>query len=195
MTSDQLDLFPTEESSPPAGHAKTSPWQDVVLAWLEHGPDSGGKSSASWVSSVRVGSLAKTSLASCHRSANALETDPALPMDIDPPALANLTTSNPMDAASADAWKRTAVPWVPSSGRWLTSGMGSPIEFWTLSTSEFPNSVVESSLSDILEPPGEHLRKYYLSPKAATGILRRAGRRGRRLPTLLQEALERLAAT
>ncbi len=36
--------------------------------------------------------------------------------------------------------------------------------------------------------------KYCLSPKAARGILRRAGRRGRRLPPPLQQALAELAA-
>src|SRR3546814_18727959 len=39
----------------------------------------------------------------------------------------------------------------PSSGRWANSGMGSPTAFSTLSTSEFPNGAVASSLSDILE--------------------------------------------
>lgn len=32
--------------------------------------------------------------------------------------------------------------------------------------------------------------RYYLSPRAALGILSRAGRRGRELPPHLQEALE-----
>lgn len=54
---------------------------------------------------------------------------------------------------------------------------------------------VSSSLSDILEPPGPHLQRYYLSQKAATGILRRAAKRGRELPTALQQALERLACS
>lgn len=58
-------------------------------------------------------------------------------------------------------------------------------------SSEFPSAAVESSLSAILErrvPP-----KFYLSAKACSGILRRAARRGRELPALLKEALERVA--
>ena len=84
--------------------------------------------------------------------------------------------------------------WVPSSGRWQTSGMASPGACWTLSTSESPSDAAESSLSDILEPHGEHLRKYFLSPTAAAGILRRSERRGRALPDALREALEIVAS-
>jgi len=84
--------------------------------------------------------------------------------------------------------------WVPLSGRWETSGMGSPTGCWTLSTSEFPNAAAVCSLSDILESPGPHLRKYFLSAKAAQGILRRAAKRGRVLPAALQTALESLAS-
>ncbi len=78
---------------------------------------------------------------------------------------------------------------MPSSGRWLNSGMGSPTECWTLSTSESPSDAVASSLSDVLETTGAHLLKYCLSPKAAKGILRRAARRGRELPDSLMQAL------
>ena len=55
-----------------------------------------------------------------------------------------------------------------------------------------PNVVVESRLSQILEanPP----QKYCLSPAACRGILNRARKRGKVLPPILQEALERQAA-
>jgi len=62
-----------------------------------------------------------------------------------------------------------------------------------LNTLESPNDAVESSLSDVLETSGEHLKKYSLSPKAAQGILRRAGRRGKQLPEPLEEALNKMA--
>jgi DNA (cytosine-5)-methyltransferase 1 len=71
--------------------------------------------------------------------------------------------------------------------------MGTPTGCWTLSTSESPSAAVASTLSDILEPPGPHLARYCLSPRAALGILRRAERRGRVLPAALREALENLA--
>ena len=80
--------------------------------------------------------------------------------------------------------------WEPSSGRWASSGMGSPTECWTLSSSESPSVAVECSLLDVLETTGSHLQKYLLSAKACAGILRRATRRGKQLPEALQKALE-----
>src|SRR3546814_6488102 len=76
----------------------------------------------------------------------------------------------------------------PSSGRWANSGMGSPTAFSTLSTSEFPNGAVASSLSDILET-GDLPQRYFLSAKACSGILRRAEKRGKTLPLALSRAL------
>ena len=79
--------------------------------------------------------------------------------------------------------------WESSSGRWENSGMGSPTECWTLSTSEWPNDGDVCSLSDVLETTGAHLAKYWLSAKACAGILRRAERRGKSLPAMLDQAL------
>jgi len=78
---------------------------------------------------------------------------------------------------------------LPSSFEgWSNSGIASPGGCWTLSTLEWPSDAVVCSLSDILEtdvPP-----KYFLSARAAAGILRRAEKRGRKLPVLLREALQ-----
>jgi len=49
----------------------------------------------------------------------------------------------------------------------------------------------ECSLSSILEPVVAP--KYYLSPRACAGILRRAEKRGRTLPLTLLKALEAAA--
>jgi hypothetical protein len=59
-----------------------------------------------------------------------------------------------------------------------------------LNTGEFPNVAVESTLSQILEVNAPE--KYYLSAKACEGILRRAERRGKKLPPMLKEALEQM---
>jgi hypothetical protein len=67
--------------------------------------------------------------------------------------------------------------------------MGSAIGFLTLSTSEFPNDADVSLLSDVLET-GNLPPKFYLSGKACAGILRRAEKRNKQLPALLQAALE-----
>lgn len=58
----------------------------------------------------------------------------------------------------------------------------------TLNFSESPNVAVESTLLQILEANAPE--KYWLSAKACVGILRRASKRGKKLPSMLKEALE-----
>jgi hypothetical protein len=79
------------------------------------------------------------------------------------------------------------------SRRWPTSGFTtSPGECWTADTSECPSDGGEfSSLPGVLEAIVPS--RFYLSPKAAAGILRRALKRGRDLPSHLQSALSLLA--
>ena len=91
---------------------------------------------------------------------------------------------------------------VPSSGRWGNSGMGGPTESLTLSTQErvtcigsdkdgirCHNVAGGSSLSHTLQAIQDVHPKYYLSPKACAGILRRAEKRGKALPPVLEKAL------
>ena len=80
-----------------------------------------------------------------------------------------------------------------SSGSWGNSGMGSPTAFLTLSSSEFPSDADVCSLSDVLET-GDVPQRFYLSPKACAGILRRAAKRGKTLPEPLALALRAAAA-
>jgi hypothetical protein len=70
--------------------------------------------------------------------------------------------------------------------------MGSPTAFLTLNTSEFPSDDAVCSLSDVLET-GEVPQRFYLSPRACAGILRRAEKRGKKLPARLRLALEAVA--
>jgi hypothetical protein len=60
-----------------------------------------------------------------------------------------------------------------------------------LNTGVSPSEEQESTLSQILL--AEVPEKYYLSPKACLGILRRASVRGKELPDVLKKALERQA--
>jgi hypothetical protein len=76
----------------------------------------------------------------------------------------------------------------PSSLRWGNSGMGGPIECWTLNTSEFHSAGGVSLLSGVLET-GEVPQRFFLSARACLGILRRAKKRGKALPTALEDAL------
>jgi len=50
------------------------------------------------------------------------------------------------------------------------------------------------SLSDILEPIGDVPQRYYLTPRACAGVLRRAEKRGRALHPLLAAALRAVAS-
>lgn len=81
-----------------------------------------------------------------------------------------------------------------SSGRWPQSGVlvesdtESGGEFWTRSSSEWPSAAAVSLLSGSLETSPD-LPRYSLSRRACEGILRRAERRGKPLPPLLERAL------
>ena len=63
----------------------------------------------------------------------------------------------------------------------------------TLNIGESPSGENASTLSQILQV--QVPEKYYLSPKACQGILRRASARGKELPEVLRIALERQAAS
>ena len=87
----------------------------------------------------------------------------------------------------------------PSSGAWENAGLGSPTECLTLSSVEHaafpercPSDGAVSSLSDILET-GDLPQRFFLTPKACAGILRRAEKRGKDLPLQLARALQVVA--
>ena len=102
---------------------------------------------------------------------------------------------------SGSFWRRSsALNAIPFQSLDLTPGAGNLLgEFYwelispwrggasTLNTGVSPRDAKESSLSQILQadPP----QKYYLSPKACLGILRRAFERGKELPQKLERAL------
>lgn len=74
-----------------------------------------------------------------------------------------------------------------NSGFWTEPG-----ECWTVDTSECPSDGgVSSSLPDVLE--ADVAPRFYLSQRAAAGILRRAERRGKALPEHLESALRELS--
>ena len=80
----------------------------------------------------------------------------------------------------------------PSFTGWGSAGMGSHTEFLTLSISEWPNDAAVCSLSDVLET-GEVPQRFFLSATACKGILRRAEKRGKKLPEQLQQAFSVVA--
>jgi hypothetical protein len=77
-----------------------------------------------------------------------------------------------------------------SSGRWPTSGILSDGVCLMLNTSEYPSEgSVSSSLGDVVQTQPVQ-QKYYLTVKAAEGVLRRSNRNGKLLPDQLQRAFE-----
>ena len=88
---------------------------------------------------------------------------------------------------------KTEIP-MPKDRRWAESGC---VEWGVqvrlrgghsiLNTGVQPNAVSESFLWQILEDSPQE--KYYLSARAAQGILRRAKERGKKLPPMLEQAL------
>ena len=75
-----------------------------------------------------------------------------------------------------------------SSTRWANAGsVVSPGRFWMRDTSESRNAAAACSLSAVLLP--EVPSRYWLSAKAARGILRRQQRRGKPMPPSLLAAL------
>ena len=75
-----------------------------------------------------------------------------------------------------------------SHGACLTLSMSE----WTAIPAQFHSDDGVCSLSDILET-GAVPQRYYLSARACRGILRRAAKRGKSLPSMLHRALARTA--
>lgn len=67
-------------------------------------------------------------------------------------------------------------------------------QLWTRNGSEWRSGAVACSLSQILEI-GPVDSRFFLSPKACAGILRRAEKRGKTLPAALRQALGAVAAS
>jgi DNA (cytosine-5)-methyltransferase 1 len=76
---------------------------------------------------------------------------------------------------------------------WPSSGILSDGVCLTAKTSESPNHGSASTLLGVIET-GKVPEKYFLSPSAAKGMLRRARKMGRNLFPPLRESLETLAA-
>jgi hypothetical protein len=82
---------------------------------------------------------------------------------------------------------------LPSSfNGWQNGGMAFPGGCLTLNITEWPNAAGVCLLSEVLET--DVAPKYFLSPRACAGILRRAEKRGKALPPMLERSLKAIAA-
>ena len=99
------------------------------------------------------------------------------------------------DGCFGKTWREVSIPRTPPTSSALsvrlgTAGILSRGGCWTRSMCEWTGWSVPSrrdagvcGLSDVLEPMSPSLRKYFLSPTALKGILRRADARGKALAT------------
>jgi hypothetical protein len=151
--------------------AKTSAWLDNVKDWMAQGADCSGTNAVSLISHLPVGFSGRTSLELCPPTEALI----SLPCCGDSPAH---IPGCPMEDGTPAVW------WSDPNGG-LSGGC------LTLNGSEWPNDAAVSSLSQVLEQNVDP--KYCLSPKACSGVLRRAERRGKKLPAPLEEALRVVA--
>ena len=109
-----------------------------------------------------------------------------------PPSLKRSSASPSRKPPILKCLKRVGQPGGATTMKWEDDGawLG---ECMTRNTGECPNAAVESRLSQILE--ATPLAKYRLSAKACEGILRRAERRGKKLPETLERVLIAQAKT
>lgn len=161
VTSAQLTLFAEGLL------VKTSPSPDPVRDWLAQSPDCSLTSFASVMHFLMRGSFGKT-FRVCSPRVLAKTSPRSSPNS--PDTILPFPANGKPKASVSD-------PNVPSLGL-----------CWTRSGSAWRKGAVACSLSAILEI-GPVPTKYYLSPKACAGILRRAEKRGRSLPPSLHQAL------
>jgi hypothetical protein len=148
--------------------ARTFPWLDAVKDWMEAGADCSGTSAASLIQSLPRGFCGRTLLA-LSRVTTERTSAPCCGDLLGSDLMCPRTGGAPEACASALTEQR--------SGGCLT-----------LATTEWPSDAAVCSLSQALEDNVDP--KYYLSPKACAGILRRAEARGKALPQALMTALE-----
>lgn len=181
-----------------ASSANDESWRGKGRAWIEHKPGEVGalqttKVWALWwepLISSAVDSHAKTS-ASQDAEPDSQANDPASSSS-SPGAPMNLFDQEDSSSSRTypDFFPPTTDEISPSfSRRWPNSGFTtSPTECWTVDISECPSDGgVSTSLPDVLVEASAP--RFFLSPTAAAGILRRAGKRGRPLPEHLDAAL------
>ncbi len=168
---------------------------ELLLTRQAHQLTSGGGKPGQGYSAVA--SLAKTS-ASPASEPDSPETDPACSssspesLNLFDPAGYSSRTYPVSSLAKAVGTSESCLE------RWPTSGTAWPGGLSTHVSSECRSadgecSSSEPSLTEILEPPQNVPAKYSLSARAASGILRRAEKRGRTLPEHLEAALVNVA--
>lgn len=167
----QWTLF---SEAPPA---KTSPWLDCARAWMESEADCSTK----WLAFASAFDRASSSGRTCQAPLAVTEAEISRLSSMLSRALrlkCRLTAGATRDSAGPH--------FLRAGGMWLG---GCSMR----NTSVWPNDASVCSLSAVLET--QVASKYFLSPRACAGILRRAEKRGKELPEQLARALRAVAAS
>ena len=166
-------------SSPGDFRASICPWLVAVLDWLEHGAV---YSSDAWNSLMRAVPVG-WSLRMCQ--------DLGV---LGPQQSRRRVIWESIQDQESGQWKWTkrviSPPLFPLSGNTVIWGASAAL---IVNTSVWPSDGSVCSLSAILET-GDVPSKFYLSPLACRGILRRAAKRGKELPEHLRLALKQVAS-
>lgn len=191
----QMLMFSAEDS-----HAKTLAWPASARGWMESGQGYGSsfyellnqiarESSLSRMCPVFYPAADVLSAAKWPATSGRIlfgESDTLTAKELDTTLRAlRVTQGDDYLKAIADVISKSSSP------GWSNAGMASPGGFLMLNLTEWHSGAAVCSLSEVLET--EVQPKYFLSPKACRGILRRAEKRGAELPVQLQRALERVA--
>ena len=195
----QMSMFSAEEVP-----VRTGQWLAVVQDWLEAGVVSSSISQASLIRSLPVGFSSRTSLVFCLPAHVQAAHDAALRKKTRTtrPAPASSPVTGVGTSPSSSTNSPGSTPESPTGDGGAVGSVSDPSEppygaCLTLDTSESPNEGVDWSsvrLTEILEPPGAVASKFFLSPTACQGILRRARKRGKSLPPALETALDSTAS-
>jgi hypothetical protein len=168
---------------------------ELLLTRQAHQLTSGGGKPGQDYSAVAF--LAKTS-ASPESEPDSPETDPdcssSLPESLslfDPAGFSSRTYPVSSLATAVGTSESCLERWPTSGTAWL-GGLSTHVSSECRSADGVCSSS-EPSLMEILEPPQNVPARYSLSAKAAAGILRRAEKRGRKLPEHLEAALVNVA--
>jgi hypothetical protein len=178
---DQRSLFSEAPASRSASRASASEWMTHAATW----PSS---ALALLADSGPAGWFSRTSPVSFRLTPEATRRSVRLSLE----ESASKSNGGATDSCPSLMVKKIVTS-PPSSPPFGNAGILAATEFLTLSIPEFRSDAVASSLSDILET-GDLPRRYFLSPKACAGIVRRAAKRGKELPAQLKRALNAAAS-
>ncbi len=171
----QMSLFSDNPAKTSASPASASGWMATAATWRS-------LPLALLTAFAPAGWFSKTSPAYCLLTPEAQRRKVKFKAELN---VGNVDSANPLTL------KKTVTS-PPSSPLFSNAGILDATGLLTLNMPEFHSGAAVSSLSSILET-GDLPRRFFLSPKACAGIIRRAAKRDKKLPEQLERALRAAA--